>query len=69
MHCTKRRLEKMNARELLNFKLKNLVPTFVGPDKRMYISDKHHMSTALFEAELQFRDHMLHRASYVTPRE
>jgi hypothetical protein len=68
MHCTKRRLEKMNARELLEFKLKNLVPTFVGPDKRMYISDKHHMSTALFEAELQFQDHMLHRASYVTTR-
>lgn len=56
----------MTAKELHSYKLDNQVPVFVGPPGHtMYISDKHHLSTAMFEAELELPDHMLHRALYV----
>ena len=56
----------MSARKLLKYKMDNQVPTFVGPpNNTLYIADKHHLSSALFEAELPNAHHILERALYV----
>ncbi|KNC84328.1 hypothetical protein SARC_03452 [Sphaeroforma arctica JP610] len=63
--CHRRQFENMSSKQLKKYIRKNLVPVFVGYNQRLYISDKHHMSYALHQANLEFKNNMLHRAMYV----
>eukprot|EP01134_Creolimax_fragrantissima_P003104 CFRG3104T1 len=62
--CHRRQMEKMSSHVLKKYLRKNQVPVFSGPNDQMYISDKHHMSYALHQSNLNFKNNMLHRAMY-----
>ncbi len=53
VHCRKNTLEKKNLKKLNRYlkKKKNHIPTVIGPLKKFYITDRHHLSRALYISE------------------
>lgn len=53
VHCALRKIEQKNETELMKYLFKQKVPTVIGPNGGFYITDKHHLSSAMFDANLK----------------
>eukprot|EP00124_Ichthyophonus_hoferi_P004551 Ihof_evm2s516 gene=Ihof_evmTU2s516 len=62
--CHRLQLENFSAEKLKKYLQKNPVPSIIGPGGKVYITDKHHLSYAMFEATLSFDNPIMHRPLY-----
>jgi len=53
VRCKQAKIEKKSKKKLVKWlqKKKRRVPAVIGPDGRFYITDRHHMATALYRAQ------------------
>lgn len=61
VRCAVRSIEKKNVTELYKYLYKQQVPTIVGPYGNFYVTDKHHLSSAMFDANLNLTNAMENR--------
>jgi len=62
--CQKKYIQKLKPDDFEIYLSNSHVPVIVGPNNTLYITDNHHLSFALFEANLVMDHPRLHRAMY-----
>jgi len=64
VNCAVRAIESKSDQELRKYLQRQIVPTILGPNNEFFITDRHHLSSALFTAALDFKHPMKHRVLY-----
>ena len=60
-NCIRNMLEKSTSSEIIHFVRENQLPTIIGPEGQFYITDRHHLSFAMFQATFNFKRQIIHR--------